>query len=552
MGPFSLKRSILSFLTKDSVDNQISRGKLIVLTALFVVFADNYSFFRNVIDVYPLSVNNGGFLASIVVIFCCFLIILFSLFGSKYTLKPFLIFSILSASAIAYFANTYHVIIDDTMIQNVLETNISESADLVSTKLFIYLMLLGMLPAWLIYKIKLKPLTLKKHLISTVIRIFLSIIAIVICLFSFSPFYTSFFREHKPLRYYTNPTYAFYSSGKYIAHKMNSGKVPFRQIGLDAKRKENYRGRKLTIMVVGEAARADHFSLNGYTKETNPLLKNEDIINFSNMYSCGTTTAISVPCMFSLLDRSQYSDKKAKSTENVLDVLNRGGVKILWRDNNSSSKGVADRVEYQDFRSSKTNSICNPECRDEGMLVGLQSYIDQQKQGDLLIVLHQMGNHGPAYFQRYPKNFEKFTPVCKTNQLEKCSPVELSNAYDNAILYTDHFLAKTIDLLKQNDDHFQTALIYMSDHGESLGEKGLYLHGLPYFMAPDAQNHIGAIMWFGKQAKSLFDTDQLRQVASQPFSQDNLFHTLLGLMQVETSVYKPGADILFPVERNEP
>lgn len=527
---------------------QTSRGTLILLTALFIVLFDNYSFFNNVIKVYPFS-QSSGFLISVFVIFCCFLVILFSLFSSRYTLKPFLIFSILTAAAIAFFANTYQIIIDETMIQNIIETNISESADLVSPRLFIFISLLGLIPTWLIYRVKLKPVTVKKHFVTTFIRIVLALIIIVICLFSFSNFYTSFFRENKPLRYYTNPTYAFYSVGKYFGQKIDSGKEPFKQIGLDAKKAAGTQGRKLAIVVVGEAARADHFSLNGYSRETNPQLEKENIINFSNMYSCGTTTAISVPCMFSQLDRDNYSDKKAKSRENVLDVLKHGGVKILWRDNNSSSKGVADRVDYQNYRNSKTNPICNDECRDVGMLVGLQDYIDSQNQGDILIVLHQMGNHGPAYYRRYPREFEKFIPVCKTNQIERCTPAEVGNAYDNSILYTDYFLTKTIDLLKQNDEVFQTALIYMSDHGESLGESGLYLHGLPYFMAPDAQKHVGALMWFGKQSKQLIDTTKLKQVANNKFSHDNLFHTLLGLMQIETSVYQPGADILNPFVR---
>ncbi len=526
------------------MNTQLSQDKIIFLTALFVVFVDNGNFFRHVTKVYPLNLQNSGFLVSIIVIFCCFLVILFSLFSSKYTMKPFLIFSILTAAVIAYFTNTYHIIIDDTMIQNIFETNVSESADLISPKLFLYLTLLGLIPAWLISRVKLQPAPLKRTLTTTLIRIVLSLIIIVICLFSFSDFYTSFFREHKPLRYYTNPTYAFYSVGKFIGNKINSGKEPFKQIGLDAKKATGAQGRKLTIVVVGEAARADHFSLNGYSRETNPLLKKEDIINFPNLYSCGTTTATSVPCMFSLLDRDNYSDKKAKSTENVLDVLKHGGVKVLWRDNNSSSKGVADRVDYQSYRNSKTNPICDGECRDEGMLIDLQDYIDNQKEGDVLIVLHQMGNHGPAYFRRYPQNFEQFTPVCKTNQFEECQPEEIINAYDNSLRYTDYFLSRTIALLKQNDGDFQTSLIYMSDHGESLGGNGLYLHGLPYFMAPDAQKHVGALMWFGKKAKESIDTEKLKQVANHPFSQDNLFHTLLGLMQIETSVYQPDADIL--------
>lgn len=522
---------------------QISRTKLIVLTAVFLVLADNYKFFISTIEVYPISTRNIGFLVSTAVVFNCFLVLLFSFFSSKFTLKPILIFSILVASLISYFANSYGVIIDDTMIQNVLETNASESLDLVSGKFFFYLCLLGIVPSWLIYKVKITPKTIKKNLLSTLISVSIALLIIFISLFSFSKFYTSFFREHKPLRYYTNPTYAFYSVGKYLGNRFDSHDTQLKAIGLDAKKDENSQGRKLTIVVVGEAARADRFSLNGYERETNPLLKNEAIINFSNMYSCGTTTAISVPCMFSSLDRNHYSDKEAKSTENILDVLTRAGVKVLWRDNNSSSKSVADRVLYQDYRNPEINKICDSECRDVGMLVGLQDFIDAQKKGDILIVLHQMGNHGPAYAKRYPKKFEVFTPVCKTNQLEECQQEEIGNAYDNAILYTDYFLTQTIELLKQNDGKFQLALIYMSDHGESLGEGGLYLHGMPYFMAPEAQKHVGALMWFGESTRHDIDIEMIKKISDNNFSHDNLFHTLLGLMQVKTTLYEKKKDI---------
>jgi len=523
---------------------QISRTKLIILTAVFLVLANNYKFFINTIEVYPVSSGNIGFLLSTAVVFSCFLILLFSLFSSKFTLKPFLIFSVLVASLISYFANSYSVIIDDTMIQNVLETNASESLDLMNGKLFLYLCLLGILPSWLIYKVKIIPKSIRRNLLSTLISVSIALLIIFIALFSFSKFYTSFFREHKPLRYYTNPTYAFYSVGKYLGSRFSSHDMQLKAIGLDAKKDAESQGRKLTIVVVGEAARADRFSLNGYERETNPLLKNEAIINFSNMYSCGTTTAISVPCMFSYLDRNHYSDKEAKSTENILDVLTHAGVKVLWRDNNSSSKSVADRVLYEDYRNPENNKMCDGECRDVGMLVGLQDFIDAQKKGDILIVLHQMGNHGPAYAKRYPKQFEVFTPVCQTNQLEECQQEEIGNAYDNAILYTDYFLTQTIELLKKNDGKFQPALIYMSDHGESLGEGGLYLHGMPYFMAPEAQKHVGALMWFGESSKHDIDIEMIKKISGNDFSHDNLFHTLLGLMQVKTTLYEKKKDIL--------
>ena len=304
-------------------------------------------------------------------------------------------------------------------------------------------------------------------------------------------------------------------------------------------------------MVVGEAARANRFSLNGYEKETNPLLKKEEIYNFPNLYSCGTSTAESVPCMFSIFDKADYDYKKGISTENIIDVLKHTkNVNVLWRDNNSDSKGVALRTDFEDYRTSKTNTKCDDECRDVGMLVGLDDYIKKHQGEDILIVLHQMGNHGPAYYKRYPKEFEKFIPVCKTNQLEQCTQEEVSNAYDNAILYTDYFLSEVINFLKPYSKDYETAMLYMSDHGESLGENGLYLHGLPYFMAPDEQKHIASLMWFGKgDIKEDVDLEKLNTYKNKLFSQDNLFHTLLGLFEVETEVYKKEMDILYDAKK---
>jgi lipid A ethanolaminephosphotransferase len=401
----------------------------------------------------------------------------------------------------------------------------------------------------LVYRLDVTYSPLKREIFLKLKTILISLLVIVIMLFSFSKFYTSFFREHKPLRYYTNPTYYIYSIGKYIGDTFSSGETVLKQIGTDAtiENTGNAGKRKLVVMVVGEAARADRFSLNGYTRETNPLLKQEKIVNFSNMYSCGTSTAASVPCMFSIYGRSNYSHSKGIETENVLDVLKHTKkVDILWRDNNSNSKGVADRVAYEDFKNPDNNPIPDGdiEPRDTGMLAGLDTYIQKHKDQDILIVLHQMGNHGPAYYKRYPKAFEKFTPVCRTNQLEECSREEIANAYDNAILYTDYFLSKVIEFLKENSDTRETAMIYMSDHGESLGENGLYLHGLPYFMAPDNQKHVAAFIWLGSSAAKNVDMAALKAKSQKKFSHDNLFHTLLGLFEVKTEVYDRKMDIL--------
>ena len=250
--------------------------------------------------------------------------------------------------------------------------------------------------------------------------------------------------------------------------------------------------------------------------------------------------------MFSIFPRDEYSYKKGISTENVLDVLkNTKDISILWRDNNSDSKGVALRADYEDYQTPKINTICDDECRDEGMLVGLDEYIEKNKDRDIFIVLHQMGNHGPAYYKRYPKEFEKFTPVCKTNQLENCTQEEIGNAYDNAILYTDYFLSKTINFLKPYSQTHQTALFYISDHGESLGENGLYLHGMPYAIAPKTQKNVGSFIWIGDGLmEKEYSKEKLKSYKEKEFSHDNLFHTVLGLFEVETEVYKKELDIL--------
>ena len=265
------------------------------------------------------------------------------------------------------------------------------------------------------------------------------------------------------------------------------------------------------------------------------------------MYSCGTSTAESVPCMFSIFGQMDYDYKKGISTENVLDVLNHtNDIKILWRDNNSDSKGVALRVDFEDYRTSKTNTKCDEvECRDEGMLVGLEDYIKNNQGKDIFIILHQMGNHGPAYYKRYPKEFEKFTPVCKSNQLEECTKEEVSNAYDNAILYTDYFLSKAINFLKKYSKTHEAGLLYLSDHGESLGENGIYLHGMPYAIAPKAQTHVASLIWLDNgQMAHEYDINKIKQNKDKEYSHDNLFDTLLGLFEVKTEVYKKELDIL--------
>ena len=524
---------------------QAKRLFLILWVSLFFACVGNFAFFDHVLEVYPLA-TTFPFVVSLFVVLIAINVVLLEVLTWGRGTKPVLIAIVLTSSFVAYFMDSYNAVIDTHMIDNILQTNMNESADLFSVMLVVYSVLLGVLPSWLIYKTPLRYTNLKSTLFSKAKVLVVALGAIVIMLLMFSKVYTSFFREHKPLRYYANPGYYLYSIGHYLGKTFSHSYTGLQIIGQDAAIPKTDVDRELVILVVGEAARWDHFSLNGYARETNPLLKKEDIINFSQFSSCGTETAVSVPCMFSSLTRDNYDGEKANHIENVLDVLGHAGVNVLWRDNNSDSKGVAARVQYQDFKDPKNNSMCEEgECRDEGMLVGLDDYIKAHPKGDIVIVLHQMGNHGPAYSKRYPKAYEKFTPVCKSAQLEQCTQAEITNAYDNAILYTDAFLSKTINFLKKHDDGFETAMFYVSDHGESLGEKGLYLHGFPYAIAPEAQKHVPAVMWFGKNFA--IDKEGLKRKANLSFSHDYYFHTVLNFYEINSSAYKPELDILYGI-----
>jgi lipid A ethanolaminephosphotransferase len=165
-------------------------------------------------------------------------------------------------------------------------------------------------------------------------------------------------------------------------------------------------------------------------------------------------------------------------------------------------------------------------------------------------VIHQLGSHGPAYYLRYPEKFRRFTPDCRTAELGNCSPEEIVNAYDNSILYTDYIVSTVIDMLKAREAKMAGSMIYMSDHGESLGENELYLHGAPYFIAPSQQTHIPFVLWTGKETRAGIDQPCLKATAGEPRSHDNLFHTVLGLMNVATEVYDPALDALAACRTN--
>lgn len=522
---------------------QVTSNLLLVVCAIAFVIFYNEAFFRNMLVVYPLNKINIVFLVSVAIVLPALTYFILGLVSNRYTTKVILIVLFPCAALANYFMNSYNIVIDTSMIQNTLATDVRESTDLFSMSLLLNLLFWGVLPSLIIYNLNISYGTFKRAVFTRGALLSASLV-ISVCLIGLSSeHFASFFRENKILRYYTNPLTFIYSGGLYISEQIQKPGIKDKlQIGLDARIPESDVDRELIILVVGETARADRFSLNGYNRKTNPLLETYNLTSFSNVTSCATSTAISVPCMFSLNEASGFKVAEASNIENLFDVLQHAGVATLWRDNNSDSKGVASADVFQDFRSPSLNHACDIECRDIGMLEGLDEFINYEEKQDIVIVLHQMGNHGPAYFKRYPKEYERFTPVCESNQLEECTTEEINNAYDNSILYTDYFLSQTIEFLKKYDNEFETAMVYVSDHGESLGEMSLYLHGLPNFIAPDTQRNVPEIIWLGKNYE--LSNQSLSLKKDMHASHDNLFHTILGLMEIETEIYNQDLDLI--------
>ena len=507
----------------------------ILLVTVFIMLTGNLSLFGRILEIYPLTLQRTPFLLSLAIFFSVLTALFFLVISNGKATRWILALFLIIASQAAYYMDKFGVVVDVVMIDNIIQTNPQEFAGLLSVSLVIRTIVFGLIPAWLVIKYFPKAENTRVEFKSRLKLLGVLVLFLLLIIAPFTAGYASFWREHKITRFYANPTYTVYSVIKYITQQVSIAKVvPLKQIAQDAKMVGPSVKTELMVLVIGETARADRFSLNGYHRETNPLLAKQNVVSLSNVSSCGTSTGVSVPCMFSSLGRKGYDKETALNQENALDVLFDHGVQILWRDNNSDSKGVATRMKYEDFKSPTLNPVCEGECRDIGMLSGLDNYIQSRKGKDILIVLHQMGNHGPEYYRRYPKEFEKFKPMCMTGELQDCTQEEIDNSYDNAILYTDYFLSNVIDLLKKYDGDHATAMLYVSDHGESLGEHGFYLHAAPYMIAPKEQTHVPAIVWMGKHFD--YKKDQLMPYKDYPLSHDDVFCSLLVAFEIDAKM----------------
>ena len=524
---------------------EIKSHWLVLLASLYFTFVLNCGFWRFVsgsIEITNLSV----FIFVLSLPFFVFIpfYIFFNLTIAPYTAKPLLIFFVLISSATNYVMYNLGVYIDADMVRNVFETNTQEALDLITFSGFLWVLLTGIIPAAIIAMTAVKYQSWSKEALKRIICVFIALLTIGgFAAVSYKE-YASFGRNNDNARKLLNTLNYTYATVRYFQLQTKANKT-FKLLDKNAHRVP-FEDPHLTvlILIIGETARAKNFSLYGYEKETNPLLQKQDIVHFTEVSSCGTATAVSLPCMFSHLERTDFKVADAKYTENLLDILQTAGYRIIWRDNNGC-KGICARVEVHSMAQVNNPKYCDDKyCYDEALLDGLPELIADIKQ-NTVIVLHTMGSHGPTYYRRYPDNFKKFTPTCDTADIQNCTQEQVINTYDNTILYTDYIISSAIDMLKKHPE-YESGLIYVSDHGESLGENNIYLHGFPYKVAPKEQKHVPMILWMSETMKrwDYVDYDCLKkEEIKNTYSHDNLFHSIIGLLEVKTHTYNKKYDI---------
>ncbi len=515
----------------------------LICSLLFIVFYNN-GFWTVFLDNTGLeNTADWAFLVTGFLVVTAWVGLVPLILSAPFTTKPVAIFMFLAGALASYYNSTYGVIIDTEMVVNALQTDPAEAADLMSWGFFGYLALYFLLPTVVISWVRIRYHRPLREIGTRLLALVIALVIIFGGFLAFNKDFTFLVRQHTELRGLLTPTHPISSAWKAIRGESSRPTVVL-PIAEDATRIP-YSGKpRLFVLVVGETARAANFSLNGYQRETNPLLSKAAIINFPNTSACGTSTAQSLPCMFSHLARDDYSRDKAAGFQNLLDVVSRVGINSQWIDNNSGCKGVCDPDKTLQIRDNQDPKLCpSGECFDEILVQSLEQHLSKQQAGsDIFIVLHQKGSHGPAYYKRVPDRFRQFTPECRKVNLQDCSRDSVVNSYDNTILYTDYFLVRLIKALKQTTDSYDPVMLYQSDHGESLGENGLYLHGFPYAIAPAFQTQVPFVIWIPEDS-GLANRACLQQKNQSSYSHDILFHSVLGALGIQTSYYQAKLDI---------
>ena len=525
-----------------------SSDQLVLAAGLFWALACNRPFFAAAAQAGANGGSTWRLTIGLVSILAALHVLLAGLVSTRRTVKPVLALLAVVAAFALHFAQAYGTVLDPSMLRNALHTDVAETRELLSWRMAGDLLLYAGLPIALLLRADVRRRPLRRALIARALTLGLALATFLGALmWQFQPL-AALMRNHKEIRYLIAPANVLWSLGAVLVADARGAAKPRQAIGLDAAPGPRWAAAlkpRLLVIVVGETARAANWGLSGYARQTTPELARLPVLNFPDTTACGTSTEVSLPCMFAPVGRRNYDEATIRGSESLLHVLARAGAAVHWRDNQSGCKGVCEGLPSEVLDAARMPDLCNRDrCWDEGLLRGLDERLGSAK-GTQVLVLHMLGNHGPSYFRRYPAAFERFTPTCRNDDLGQCSSAEIVNAYDNAILYTDHVLATLLATLQGHAASVDSAMLFASDHGESLGEKGLFLHGVPYAIAPREQTQVPMILWwsegFGAGAK--LDRACMQKRSAEPAAHDHLFHTALGLLDVKTALYEAPLDL---------
>ncbi|MBY0244135.1 MAG: phosphoethanolamine--lipid A transferase EptA [Sphingobacteriaceae bacterium] len=504
---------------KNNLKLSLIRFSLLLSVVNFIFF--HYPFFNFVFRNIGYTTFNGicTILSLVILMLVLNALMIYIFFYLSRRVSKFLmvLFFVINAIAV-YFINTYAVIIDESMIGNVLNTNYAESSSYFSIKLIVYILFLGILPSIFFLKINIIKVPLKSFL--KVSSLTLLSIALLIGLNSTNFLWID--KHSKQLGGLAMPWSYTVNISLFYIHK---NKANEKEIILPNARIKD-KQKSVMVLVIGESARKQNFSLYGYSKNTNPLLSATPNVFHFEANSCATYTTAGLKC---ILEHTNTSDLY----EILPNYLYRNDVEVIWRTTNWGEPPLHIK-NYQSGNDLRALYKDKATDYDEILVAGLKEQILASKKDKILIVLHTNTSHGPSYNEKYPSNFEKFKPVCKSVELGNCAQTELINAYDNTILYTDYILSQVIENLKSLKA-YKSSMIFVSDHGESLGENKLYMHGLPMSLAPKEQYEIPFIVWVSDSRTQL--------KPNQVLSQNHVFHSVLNFLSIESPIYKEEMNI---------
>lgn len=524
--------------------------RLIAFTAIWWVAVDSYPLWKAAATAGFSPALFATLGLALVLLFEALLLLASSFTGARLFKAILVLLSAVGAGAFA-FSLLFNAAMSPEMMRNALETDTREARELLTPALFGLVAAALLPPAIAAWKTLIPKRPMKPRLGSAGLALLCTALAAGSVLAGFQDI-SVFMREHKEVRYLIAPVNVLYSAASTMLHDQSADSVKERtpvdaSPALSAAALSSPRPLILAV-VVGETARAESWGLSGYERDTTPELRREGVLNFTDMASCGTATAVSLPCMMSRVGRRDYDRDRILSEEALPSLLKRAGASVAWIDNQSGCKGACEGVPTlapaKDLSLEEKKRFCSgDECFDEA-LVPYVKREDGAKAPVTVLFLHMMGSHGPTYSKRYPEGFAKWKPTCDSANVQSCKAEELKNGYDNSIAYTDHTVSEMIRALREKKNA-DTALLYVSDHGESLGEKGLFLHGAPWMMAPAEQTRIPMVLWMSDAFKSRLSINAgcMEAAAAKPASHDNLWSTILGLTQTRSSAYDPELDL---------